>query len=348
MSVPSAAIYGWRQPGLDPETAAFFRDANPWGFILFEGACVSRLQVRRLVESLWQTVDREALVFIDQEGGRVARLKPPEWPLFPAAASYGDLYRLDREAGLEACRLGHRLMAHELAPLGIRADCAPVLDLPAEGADPIIGDRAFGADPDQIAALGRAALAGLTDGGVAGVIKHVPGHGRADADSHLALPKVRAGRQALAQDFACFARLADAPMAMTAHVLYDAYDPTAPATISSLVVDKVIRGEIGFQGLLMTDDLGMKALAGTWAEKALASFAAGCDVALHCSGILAEMRELAAAIPTLAGAALERVRAADAAAAVTPRPFDSFEGRARLDELLARVPARVPSAPPLA
>ena len=337
MSAPSAAIYGWRAPDLDPGRAAFFRDSNPWGFILFAEACRSRAQVRKLVEALWETVGREAIVFIDQEGGRVARLKPPEWPVFPPAARYGELYRIDQAAGLEACRLGHRLMAHELAALGVRADCAPVLDLPAADADPIIGDRAFGADPAQIAALGRAALDGLSDGGVAGVIKHIPGHGRADADSHLALPKVRVGRQALDLDFACFKALADAPMAMTAHVLYEAYDASAPATTSPTLINDVIRGQIGFDGLLMTDDLGMKALEGTWAEKAAASFAAGCDVALHCSGDLAEMTALAAAIGPLEGKALARATAADAAAAVMPSPLDAADAWSRLRELLAPV-----------
>lgn len=337
MTAPSAAIYGWRKPDLDAASAAFFKDAAPWGFILFAEACKSRGQVRRLVEALWESVGREALVFIDQEGGRVARLKPPEWPKFPPAARYGELYRQDAAAGIEACRLGHRLIAHELAALGIRADCAPVLDLPAEGADPIIGDRAFGTEPSAIAALGRAALDGMSDGGVAGVIKHIPGHGRADADSHLALPRVTAGAQALALDVACFKPLADAPMAMTAHVLYEAWDAVEPATTSATVISRIIRGEIGFDGLLMTDDLGMKALTGTWAEKAQRSFAAGCDLALHCSGDLAEMQELAAAIPTLSGTALMRAQRADAAAAVTPQPLDAAEGWERLHALLAPV-----------
>lgn len=337
MTAPSAAIYGWRKPDLDPASAAFFREAAPWGFILFAEACKSRGQVRRLVEALWESVGREALVFIDQEGGRVARLKPPEWPVFPPAARYGELYRQDQAAGIEACRLGHRLIAHELAALGIRADCAPVLDLPAEGADPIIGDRAFGTEPSAIAALGRAALNGMSDGGVAGVIKHIPGHGRADADSHLALPRVTAGAQALALDVACFKPLADAPMAMTAHVLYEAWDAVEPATTSATVISRIIRGEIGFDGLLMTDDLGMKALTGTWAEKAHRSFAAGCDLALHCSGDLVEMQALAAAIPTLSGVALARAQRADAAAAVTPTPIDAAEGWDRLRALLAPV-----------
>ena len=333
MSAPSAAIYGWRKPDLDAEAAVFFRTANPWGFILFAEACVSRAQVRRLVESLWDAVGREALVFIDQEGGRVARLKPPEWPVFPAAARFGALYKRAPEAGLDACRLNHRLIAHELAALGVRADCAPVLDLPAEGADPIIGDRAFGTEPADIAALGRAALEGMAEGGVAGVIKHIPGHGRADADSHLALPRVKVGKQALSLDFACFKALADAPMAMTAHVLYEAYDPVEPATTSPILIN-LIRTEIGFDGLLMTDDLGMKALNGSWAEKAARSFAAGCDVALHCSGDMAEMRALAEAIPPLSGKALDRAAHADAAVA-TPKPFDAAEGWHRLRALMS-------------
>lgn len=337
MSGPTAGIFGWRAPTLDANAAAFFRAARPWGFILFREACVSRVQVRRLVEDLWDAVGREALVFIDQEGGRVARLKPPEWPLFPPAATYAALHRLNPDEGVEACRIGHRLIAHELAALGIRADCSPVLDLPAAGADPIIGDRAFGDSPEQIAILGRAALDGLSDGGVAGVIKHIPGHGRADADSHLALPRVKAGKQALALDFACFKALKDAPMAMTAHVLYEAYDEAEPATTSRILVEDVIRKEIGFDGLLMTDDLGMKALTGSWRDKAERSFKAGCDMALHCSGDMAEMEELAAALPVLSGAALDRAERADAAGAVTPKPFDTHAAWARLRELLAKV-----------
>jgi beta-N-acetylhexosaminidase len=341
LSAPIAAIFGWRAPSLSADAAAFFSACRPWGFILFREACVSRAQVRDLVAALKATTHPDAMVFIDQEGGRVARLKPPEWPVFPAAARYGALYARDRDAGLEACRLGHRLIAHELVAIGVRADCAPCLDLPAEGADPIIGDRAFGFEPGQIAALGAAAMDGLHAGGVASVIKHVPGHGRANVDSHLALPRVEAGRQALAQDFAPFKALTNAPMAMTAHVVYEALDERGPTTTSEILVQQVIRQDIGFDGLLMTDDLNMKAMSGSWWEKAEGLFRAGCDIALHCSGDLGEMEALAAACPPLAGKALARARVAEAAGAAPPAPFDAEAGWARLRELLGAQEALV-------
>lgn len=332
----TAVIYGWRKPALDADAAAFFRACRPWGFILFAEACVSRAQTRVLVDALKAAAGHDALIFIDQEGGRVARLKPPEWPAFPAAARYGALYGRDPEAGLEACSLGHRLMAAELAALGIHADCAPCLDLPAPGADPIIGDRAFGRYPETVIALGRAAMEGLHEGGVASVIKHAPGHGRADVDSHLALPRVGASVAALASDFAPFTALRDAPMAMTAHVVFSEIDDGAPATQSPRVIGEVIRGNIGFDGLLMTDDLGMKALTGSWWQKAEKAFAAGCDVVLHCSGVLAEMEALAGAIPSLSGDALRRAQAAEAIAARAPAPLDQAAAWARFNALMAR------------
>lgn len=334
MKEAAAVIFGWRQPTLDADAAAFFRAANPWGFILFGGACQNREQVRALVDALHDAVGRQALVFIDQEGGRVARLKAPEWPTFPAASAYGALHRIDPDIGLEACRIGHRLIAHELREIGIRADCAPVLDLPAEGADPIIGDRAFSSDPAIVAALGKAALDGLAAGGVAGVVKHMPGHGRADADSHLALPRVAVGRQALDLDLAPFKALRDAPMAMTAHVLYDVWDQDRPATVSPIIIEQIIRNEIGFDGLLMTDDLGMKALKGEWWDKAEGSMLAGCDILLHCSGEIVEMERLAMAAPELAGKSLARAQRAEKVANANPEPFDVPEGWDVLSMLL--------------
>jgi beta-N-acetylhexosaminidase len=337
MTERTAVIYGWRAPTLSADAAAFFRAAKPWGFILFTEACKSRAQVRALAEQMREAVEGEVVIFVDQEGGRVARLKAPEWPIFPAAAAYGRLYARSKAEGLEACRLGHRLMAHELADLGLRADCAPCLDLPAEGADPIIGDRAFGTDPAQIVALGKAAIEGLHAGGVASVIKHLPGHGRANVDSHLALPRVEAGEQALAQDFACFSPFADAPMAMTAHVLYEAVDEARPATTSPEVIRRIIRGQIGFRGLLMSDDLGMKALHGSWWDKAESALAAGCDVVLHCSGDLIEMEEVAGAAPVLAGQSLIRAQAAEQIAFAPPQPFDAEAGWARFKKLMGLV-----------
>ncbi len=328
---------------LTPDEHALFSEMQPWAVILMGRSCVSRAQVRALVDDIWTALERPCLIFIDQEGGRVARLKAPEWPTFPAGGTYAKLYRASNAIGREAAWLGHRLIAHELALLGIHADCAPVLDRRIDGAHDIVGDRAFGEDPEEIAALGRQALKGLRDGGVAGVIKHIPGHGRALIDSHEALPRVTAGDNELAQDFASFAAILDAPMAMTAHIAYDAYDAERPATLSAKVISSVIRGRIGFQGLLMSDDLGMKALGGTLGERASGALAAGCDVALHCSGfvkdpneILAEMREIAEVTPILDGEGLARANHAESFATLA-KPFDAEAGYARLSELLAGV-----------
>ncbi|MEE2567620.1 beta-N-acetylhexosaminidase [Hyphobacterium marinum] len=336
MSV-SAAIYGLSGPELDANEKAFFRDAAPWGFILFARNVESPKQLARLCVALRDAVGRDAPVFIDQEGGRVQRLKPPTWRQAPPAGEFGALYARDREAGLEAVRLNHRLIAHELRASGIDADCAPCLDLQIDGADAIIGDRSYGTDPDVIAALGRAAMDGLHAGGVASVIKHIPGHGRADADSHLALPRVDTPRETLeATDFAPFRALNDAPMAMTAHVVYADIDPDDPATLSSEMIASVIRGSIGYDGLVMTDDLSMKALSGTLSSRAERALGAGCDMVLHCNGVRREMIELADIIPTLSGDPLRR---ADAAAAVrrTPETFDAKAGLARLEELMSAV-----------
>jgi beta-N-acetylhexosaminidase len=330
-----AAVFGWRRPDLDPDASAFFSACQPFGFILFREACVSRGQVRALVSALQEAAGHEALIFIDQEGGRVARLRPPEWPVFPAAAVYGQLYGADRDAGLEACWLGYRLIAEELRSIGVRADCAPCLDLAAAGGGGAIGDRAFSADPEAVAALGGAALAGLRAGGVAGVLKHLPGHGRADADSHFSLPRVGGDWRALQADLHPFHVLAQAPMAMTAHVAYDVIDPGRAGTQSAAVVQGLIREHLGFEGLLLTDDLSMRALAGAWWEKADAAFAAGVDIVVHGSGDLAEMEAVASAVPPLAGKALDRAEKAHAAAHSAPEALDRTAA-ARLQALLVR------------
>ncbi|MGE3302177.1 MAG: beta-N-acetylhexosaminidase [Hyphomonadaceae bacterium] len=337
MSVAACAL-GVRQPALDAETAAFFAEAKPWAFILFREACVSRAQVQALTASLREAAGRDAVIFIDQEGGRVARLRPPEWPSFPAARAYGDLYAHSREMGVEAAWLGFRLIAAELRAIGVDGDYAPVLDRPINGADPIIGDRAFAREGETIAVLGAAALAGLAAGGVCGCVKHMPGHGRAEADSHLVLPRVATDRMALRADFAPFAALAEAPAAMTAHIVYEGVDPLRPATCSSIVIEDVIRGEIGFDGLLMSDDLDMKAMAAVsegLAGRAAAALAAGCDVVLQCSGALADMRAVMEGVSPLAGRALTRARAADLFAKRPPQPFDADAGWARFRELLS-------------
>ncbi|WP_018996712.1 beta-N-acetylhexosaminidase [Hirschia maritima] len=345
MNAPKACILSVSGPELRDEEAVFLAQNNPWGIILMGRSIKTKNQVRALVDSIWSALGRPCLIFVDQEGGRVRRLRPPEWPDFPAAKVYSDLYKKSPELGEEAAWLGHRLMAAELQPLGIYADCAPNLDLSHPGAHDIVGDRAFGDTARQVSALGAAAIKGLMDGGVASVIKHIPGHGRAKQDSHEALPVVDASAQELEQDFSPFSALSDAPMAMTAHIAYQAYDAENAATVSRKIIRDVIRNRIGFDGLLMGDDLGMKALGGTLESRARASFEAGCDIALNCSGfqkdpeiILSEMRQVAGASPRLSGRAAERAKFAEDAT-LHRKPFDIEAGRFRFEELLAKVGA---------
>ncbi|HEY2660834.1 MAG TPA: beta-N-acetylhexosaminidase [Caulobacteraceae bacterium] len=333
MSEISASILGCGGPRLSPEEAAFFRAVRPWGFILFKRNIETPDQVRGLVEALRATVDRpNAPVLIDQEGGRVQRLGPPHWGRYPPGRAYGALASNDPLVRREITRLGARLMAHDLAALGINVDCVPVLDVPAPYGHEIIGDRAYGETPEEVGCLGRAAAEGLIAGGVLPVIKHIPGHGRARADSHLDLPVVEAKLGELdARDFPPFRMLSDMPMAMTAHVVYSAIDRKAPATTSRSAIRRIIRGSIGFDGLLMSDDLSMKALRGDFAERARASLAAGCDVVLHCNGDMAEMKAVLSGTKALAGRAKARAAAALARLARTPEPFDAEAARARFD-----------------
>jgi beta-N-acetylhexosaminidase len=292
LSAPRAAVVGCAGPTLTEDERRLFRDSDPLGFILFARNCVDPTQLRALVNELRATVERDdALVLIDQEGGRVARLGPPHWRKAPPASEFAVMYRTDKRAAVAAARLNARLMADELAAAGINVDCAPVLDIPVGGADPIIGDRAYGDTPEPVAVLGRAVWDGLRDRGILPVIKHIPGHGRAQADSHKALPVVETTRGELSRtDFVPFRGLADAPCAMTAHVVYADIDAGAPATLSRKVIAEVIRGEIGFDGLLFSDDIAMGALSGPLADRARECLAAGCDVALHCSGVIDETR----------------------------------------------------------
>ena len=329
----AAAILGCSGLELTAREQAFFRAAKPWGFILFGRNVASPDQVRSLVSALRETVGRaDAPVLIDQEGGRVQRLGPPHWGRFPPGRAYGDLAGNDPLLRREITRLGARLMAHDLAALGINVDCVPVLDVPDPAGHEIIGDRAYGRSCDEVALLGRAAAEGLIAGGVLPVIKHIPGHGRARSDSHHDLPVVDASLADLdARDFAPFRVLSDMPMAMTAHVIYSAVDPRRPATTSRSVMRRVVRGAIGFDGLVMSDDLSMKALSGDFIERARASRAAGCDVVLHCNGGMAEMAAVVEGAGALAGRAAGRARAALARIARTPEPFDVAEGRARFD-----------------
>ena len=328
-----AAILGCSGPILTPEERTFFRRVKPWGFILFKRNVENPDQVRTLVAALRDTVGRaDAPVLIDQEGGRVQRLGPPHWGRFPPGRAFGDVSANDPLVRREITRLGARLMAHDLAALGINVDCVPVLDVPDPSGHEIIGDRAYGQTPDEVALLGRAAAEGLIAGGVLPVIKHIPGHGRALADSHLELPVVDASFEDLdARDFAPFRVLSDMPMAMTAHVIYAAIDKKRPATTSRKVMRRIVRGAIGFDGLVMSDDLSMKALSGDFSERAADSRAAGCDVVLHCNGTMAEMKAVVTGAGELKGRAAARAKAALARLAKAPEPFDPVEGRARFD-----------------
>ena len=321
---------------LSVEERAFFRQTEPWGFILFRRNIATPEQVSALCAELRISVGRDdAPILIDQEGGRVQRLGPPHWPAYPAGRRYGDLYAHDPILGSELCRLGARLIAADLSNLGITVDCLPVLDVPVEGAHDVIGNRAYATDRKAVAELGRAAAEGLLAGGVLPVMKHIPGHGRGGVDSHLGLPVVDAPIEALvAEDFAPFRSLADLPAAMSAHIVYSAIDPDHPATTSKRVIETIIRGHIGFDGLLMSDDLSMKALGGSFEARTEAAFAAGIDIALHCNGDLAEMRAVAAATPALDGKPAERANAALLAIARAPEPFDTEEARAKLDAAL--------------
>ena len=323
-----ALILGCAGRVLGADEAAFFRQAQPWGFILFKRNIGTPDEVRALTGALRETVGRaDAPILIDQEGGRVQRMGPPHWPAYPPGRRFGGL-----AAGAAMARLGARLMAHDLASVGINVDCAPVLDVPVAGSHDIIGDRAYGETPETVAEFGRAVAEGLMDGGVLPVMKHIPGHGRAACDSHKSLPVVEASRESLAaQDFRPFRALRDLPMAMSAHVVFTALDPERPATQSRVVIDEIVRGAIGFEGLLMTDDLSMHALTGPFRERAELAFRAGIDVALHCNGERAEMEGVVAGTPILAGRALERAGAALARLAAGGEGFDVAEARARFE-----------------
>jgi len=327
---------------LSRDERAFLADAEPFGFILFKRNIDTKDQVRGLVASLRDAVGRQAPVLVDQEGGRVQRLDAPHWTKYPPGSAYGALFERDPEAGVAAARLGARLIAADLAELGIDVDCLPLADVPVPGADPLIGDRAYGTHPDKVAAIAAAVAAGLHEGGVLPVVKHLPGHGRATADSHRALPVVTAERSLLeVTDFAAFRPLARLPLGMTAHVVFTAIDPLSPATTSATMIGDVIRGWIGFDGLLMCDDVSMGALSGSLAQRARAALAAGCDVVLHCNGLMQEMRAVADEAPLLAGEASRRASAA-LAARRPPHPIDIAEARARFAGMMAALVSDAP------
>jgi len=329
----AALVLGCEGTVLTAAERDFFRDANPLGFILFRRNVDNPDQVRALVDSLRDAVGRHAPILIDQEGGRVARLRGPHWPELPAARTVGDL--TDPEKAARAAWLHGRLLAAMLADLGIDVDCAPVADVPVPGAHDVIGDRAFAMDPARVAALAAAQAAGLLAGGVLPIIKHIPGHGRAFADSHKELPVVTTARAELeAWDFAPFKALAHLPAAMVAHVVYTDIDTDRPSSISPTVIGDIVRGYIGFDGLLFSDDLSMQALSGTLGQRTAAVLAAGCDVALHCNGQMAEMLDVVAHARALDAAALRRWSAASALVVAAP-PTDINALRAEFDRLLA-------------
>ena len=328
-----AFISGCSGTSLNDAERRFFAENRPCGLIVFARNCATPDQLSALVASFKDAVESdEVLILIDQEGGRVQRLRPPHWRDMPPARCYGRMYEKDAKAGRAAAFAGARLIAQELFALGINVNCTPVLDVPEKGAHEIIGDRAFSTDPDVVAVLGRAVMDGTLAGGVLPVIKHVPGHGRAKADSHLALPRIDvAERELRAIDFRPFQALRDAPLAMTAHVLLPCYDERRPASISPVIMGEVIRGLIGLEGLVMSDDIGMKALGGPFATRARDVIAAGCDVPLHCSGEFAEMVEAASAVPPLDGVAAERFARARSFLHA-PEPFDETDAMALVSE----------------
>ena len=329
-----AFITGLAGAALTTAERHFVQEAAPLGLILFKRNVTTPDAMRRLIAEFRTAVGRHAPVLVDQEGGRVQRLGPPHWPIYPPGAAYGAVFDRDPDAGLRAARLGGRLIANDLAQLGIDVDCAPVADVPAVGADPVIGNRSYGSDPAKVAALAGAFAAGLMEGGVLPVLKHLPGHGRATADSHQRLPVVTADRATLdGTDFAAFRPLCDLPLGMTAHVVFTAVDPVAPATTSANIVKHVIRDSIGFTGLLMSDDISMGALSGSLSERTKAAIAAGCDVVLHCNGVLSEMFEVAAEAPVLAGDAARRATAA-LSARKPPASFDVAASRTELARVL--------------
>ncbi len=331
-----AVVFGCAGKELGAAERSFFKKADPYGFILFRRNCVSPGQVRGLVASLRDCVGRaDAPVLIDQEGGRVARLRPPQWRSYPPAAR---IAALPNPLALEAARLGARLIADDLMRLGITVDCMPVLDLLVAGADAVFGDRSYGSEPEHVAKLAQAVCDGLLAGGVLPILKHIPGHGRARVDSHLALPIVDIGREELARsDFAPFRALAAMPWAMTAHVVYRAIDPEAPATLSAKIIAEVVRGDIGFDGVLISDDLSMGALGGTLAERTSGAFAAGCDLVLHCNGKPKEMEEIATVAPAITPTTAARL-ARGSAMVCNPAEFDRESAERRFDALLAGAP----------
>jgi beta-N-acetylhexosaminidase len=332
-----AAIYGIEGLALSDDERSFFRDADAAGFILFKRNCETREQLLRLTDSLRDLYGRDDVpILIDQEGGRVARMRPPEWPAFPAAERFALLYQKAPSSAIEAARSNARALGLMLRGVGVNVNALPLLDVRQEGASDIIGDRALGSEPMQVAALGRAVLDGMASAGVVGIIKHMPGHGRALVDSHKELPVVVATAEELETDLEPFERLSGAPMGMTAHVVYTAWDPERPASMSPTVIGNIIRERIGFGGFLMSDDIGMEALQGDFASRSAGVVAAGCDVALHCSGKMDEMVAVASGVPPLSAEGEARLDRAMAATRIEADDLDFAQEIAKRDLLLAQ------------
>ena len=334
---PLAAIFGCEGARLTERERAFFRDVSPCGFELFQRNCESPDQILALIDELRMAVGRDdTLILIDQEGGRVRRLKPPHWPDHPSAGRIGALVRHSLEKARRAAELHARAIAAMLAPLGFDVNAAPVLDLGLPTQTDVIGDRAYSADPAIVTALARAACRGYLAGGVTPIIKHMPGHGRAQVDSHKSLPVVTADWETMSDtDFGPFRALADMPWGMTCHLVFTAIDPDRPATQSPMVIERAIRGAIGFDGVLVSDDLSMNALSGTLGQRAAAAIAAGCDIALHCNGVFDEMTDVAASVPVLSDEAVRRLRHAATFRRPAPEDADPVAILAELDALLA-------------
>ena len=333
-----AAIYGLEGLALNDAERDFFRDAKPAGYILFRRNCRDRAQLRALTDSLRTLEGHDNVpILIDQEGGRVARMRPPEWPAFPTGEAFDRLYQLAPSSAIEAARVNARALGLMLAEVGVTVDALPMVDVRQPGASDIVGDRALGSNPMQVSALGRAILDGLMSAGVLGIVKHIPGHGRALVDSHHELPVVEDDEDALAIDLEPFERLRDAPMAMTSHLLYKAWDAERPASQSPIVINDIIRQRIGFDGFLMSDDIGMEALAGDHGQRAAACIAAGCDVALHCDGKMDNMMRVANAVPALSDIAEARLARAMALRFAPDDGIDFAAAVAKRDALMALV-----------
>ncbi|WP_128892011.1 beta-N-acetylhexosaminidase [Erythrobacter sp. HKB08] len=330
------AIFGIAGPTLSDDERAFFKEADPAGYILFGRNCETPDQLRALTDDLRTIHGREkTLISIDQEGGRVARLRPPQWSPFPAGEAFDRLYRIAPASAIEAARCNARAMGLELAEMGITVDYHPPLDVRQPDAHDVIGDRALGSDPMQVAALGRAILDGLAEAGVAGCVKHMPGHGRTSVDTHKALPTVTASEEELEIDLAPFRTLNDAPIGMTGHLVFEVWDKENPATLSETVIREIIRGKIGFDGLLLTDDIDMEALDGSVPERSERAIAAGCDVVLNCWAKMDDMHGIVSRIPSMSEKTAQRLDAALAGTGIASREMDKQALLAKRDELLA-------------